>query len=101
MEIDEEFYILEQEVYTKKDLRRFLAEGISLEYADLKESELIGANIPKLNLTGANLQGADLRGTNLSECDDLNLDQFYMACGNVETLGPPGIIIPDCEPTRY
>jgi uncharacterized protein YjbI with pentapeptide repeats len=66
MEIDEEFYILEQEVYTKKDLRRFLAEGISLEYADLRESELIGANIPKLNLTGANLQGADLRYANLA-----------------------------------
>jgi uncharacterized protein YjbI with pentapeptide repeats len=66
MEIDEEILYIKQEAYTKKDLRRFLAEGVSLEYADLKESELIGVNIPKLNLTGANLQGADLRYANLA-----------------------------------
>lgn len=79
MEIDEEVYI-KKEAYTKKDLRRFLAEGVSLEYADLRESKLIGVNIPKLNLTGANLQGADLRYANLAGAilENANLEGAHL-----------------------
>ena len=101
-----DFYKIETREKQIESVKGANLKGRSLEYADmfnafLMNADLRGANLRGANLRKANLQGADLRGTNLSECDDLNIDQFYSACGNFDTITPPGILIPDCEPTRY
>ena len=64
-----------EERYTTEDIYQFLKNGETLEYADLRESQLIGIDLAGISLRGADLQYTDLRHANLERTilEDANL----------------------------
>lgn len=80
----------EIEYIEKQDLRGWLNDGEFLQRADLGQSRLIGANLPKLDFEEASLQGADLRYANLAgaileevDLENANLTGVCLAGANL------------------
>ena len=55
----------QQPRYTEQDVKRFLANGATLEEAALRGGAFRGLALPRENLRGADLRGADLRNADL------------------------------------
>ncbi|WP_300528696.1 pentapeptide repeat-containing protein [Maricaulis sp.] len=71
--------------------------GASFRDTDLSDAVLVGTYFNASNLAGANLTGANLSGAYLSDVRGLTQHQLDRACGDADTLLPPGLHIADCR----
>ena len=65
--------------------------------ADLSDAALVGSYFGGARFTRANLAGANLSGSDFSTARGLTQSQLDQACGDAETLLPPGLSVPFCR----
>jgi len=70
--------------------------GANLRKTDLRDARLAGANLTGARLNGAKFLGATLHSAKFNKVLGLMQKQIEQACGNAETIVPPGIVIPKC-----
>jgi uncharacterized protein YjbI with pentapeptide repeats len=71
--------------------------GASFRNVDFTDAVLVGTYFNASNMAGANLTGANLSGAYLRDAHGLTQRQLDRACGDAETLLPPGLRIADCR----
>lgn len=71
--------------------------GASFRNTNLSDAVLVGTYFNASNMAGANLTGANLSGAYLSDVRGLTQRQLDQACGDADTLLPPGLRIADCR----
>jgi uncharacterized protein YjbI with pentapeptide repeats len=65
--------------------------------ADLSQAALVGSYFGGARFNRANLAGANLSGSDFSTARGLTQSQLDQACGDAETLLPPGLSVPFCR----
>mgnify|MGYP003627772502 CR=1 FL=1 len=71
--------------------------GANLRMTDFRDASLAGANLTGARLKEANFLGATLHSAKFNQVLGLMQKQIEQACGNAETIVPPGIEIPKCS----
>jgi uncharacterized protein YjbI with pentapeptide repeats len=74
--------------------------GADLSEADLSEADLSGADLSKADLRGANLRQAYVKGADFSTTKNMTQQQIDFARGDVKTLLPAGLRMPEAWRTN-
>jgi uncharacterized protein YjbI with pentapeptide repeats len=78
-------------------VRETLLERAGFEAANLSNADFFMATFSATNLFRAKLNGASFEHADLARAVNLTQEQLNVACGDAETLLPPGLVIDNCN----
>jgi uncharacterized protein YjbI with pentapeptide repeats len=95
--------MLKEAEMVETDLTESVLESANLEKANLRGAifrmaHLNRARFGEADLSGVVLEGAVLIGTDLGRARNLTQKQLDMACGDKDTILPPGLTVKKCFP---